>query len=296
VPVRRALLATCAELPGGDEDADALVAALARTGVSAQWCVWDDPAVDWSDGLVVLRSTWDYTARRPRFLDWVGTVPRVLNAPDVVVWNSDKTYLAELADAGVPVVHTQWARPGLPVTLPASGHWVVKPSVGAGSLGAGRFDLAADAAQRDAADHIAQLHAAGRTAMLQPYLDGVDQTGEAALIYLDGVFSHAVTKAAMLPAGAVNPLVSGYSRDAPLYVEERMSSRVASAAERRVGDQLVGYLRRRFGAPPLYTRVDLLPAGDGPVLLELELVEPSLFLGYADGAADRFAAAISSRC
>jgi hypothetical protein len=285
VPV---LLATCADLPDGDEDAALLLAALAAEGVPAQWAVWDDPAVDWTAGLTVLRSTWDYTHDRGRFLDWVRGLPRVENPAPLVEWSTDKAYLVELARAGVPAVPTALAHPGDP--LPdITTEVIVKPAVGAGSRGVGRFG--ADRAD-DAHRHAEQLHAAGRSVLVQPYLHEVDATGEAALVYVDGQFSHAITKGAMIPAATVHP-VHGDS----LFVEENIAARVASAAERAAGDAAVAYVRERFGADPLYARVDLLPGPDGPVLVELELVEPSLFLQYdPDGrAAGRLAAAIGRR-
>lgn len=282
------LLATCSAFPAGDDDADLLVGALAEAGVEARWAAWTDPSVDWSQGLVVLRSTWDYTHAHARFLDWVRAVPRLANPADVVAWNSDKTYLAELAAAGVPVVPTAIARPG--ADLPAAaGEVVVKPSVGAGSRGVGRFT---PDRFREAQEHAAELHAAGRTVLVQPYLAGVDHSGEAALVYFDGRFSHAITKGAMIPAGAAHA-VHG---DA-LFVEENIEPRDPSDAELAAGEAALAYVRERFGADQLYARVDLLPAPDGPVVVELELVEPSLFLQDApDGqAAARFAAAIRDR-
>lgn len=280
------VLATCADLPGGDEDGEALLAALGARGVDGRWQAWNAPAAEWQDGLVVIRSTWDYTADHAAFLDWAARVPRLANPAEVVAWNSDKTYLAELADAGVPIVATEWAVPGTDPRLPEQGEFVVKPSVGAGSRGAGRFaggEL--DAARR----HVAALHAAGRTVLVQPYLAGVDTAGETALIYVDGAFSHAVGKGAMLPAGVVHP-VQAHS----LYVEERIAARTPSHDELQVGALIVQYLRKRFGSELLYARVDLLPGPDGPLLVELELTEPSLFLGYHVDAADRFAAAIAA--
>ena len=124
------VLATCADYPHGDEDAALLTAALSAGGVPARWQVWDDPAASWSGALTVLRCTWDYTLRREEFLAWAGTVARLANPVDVVVWNSDKTYLGDLAEAGVPVVPTTSARPGEPVRTPDDGEFVVKPSVG----------------------------------------------------------------------------------------------------------------------------------------------------------------------
>jgi hypothetical protein len=237
--------------------------------------------------LVVLRSTWDYTLRSAEFVDWVRRLPRVANPAPVVEWNTDKRYLNDLAAAGVPTVTTAVASAGQP--LPHSeAEIVVKPSVGAGSRGVGRFtpDRAA-AAQR----HVADLHAAGRTVLVQPYLDAVDHAGEAALIYLDGRFSHAITKGAMIPAGTVHA-VDG---DA-LFIEENITPRTADERERAVGDAALAFVRDRFG-DQLYARIDLLPGPDGPVVGELELVEPSLFLQESpDGrAAHAFAAAIGAR-
>ncbi len=280
------LLATCADLPDGDEDADLLGAALRARGLRPLWAVWDDPSVDWSAGLTVIRSTWDYTARRDDFLAWAGSIPRLVNPADVVRWNSDKTYLRDLAAAGIGIVPTEWIEPGRPVPLPVDGEYVLKPSVGAGSRGAGRFSAGQDAAARA---HTAALHDAGRVVLLQPYLDDVDHVGETALIYVEGRYSHAVTKGAMLPEGVTHP-VDGYE----LFVQERIRPTEASPAERGLGEQVMGYVRDRFG-DQLYTRVDLLPTPDGPVVIELELTEPSLFLDRADGAADRFADAIAAR-
>jgi hypothetical protein len=280
------VLATCADLPDGDEDASALLAALDRAGVSGRFGVWTDPAATWTDALVVLRSTWDYAPRRGEFLSWAWSVPRLVNPLPVVEWNTDKTYLADLEAAGVPVVPTVVVPPGANADLPASGEFVVKPSVGAGSRGAGRFSAERAEAARG---HVAALHASGHTALVQPYLHAVDDAGERALVYLDGTFSHAITKGAMLAPSAAHAIAG-----ADLYVEERISAAVASSDERAVADAAVAFAAARFGVP-LYARVDLLPSADGPVVVELELTEPSLFLTYGEGAADRFAAAIASR-
>jgi hypothetical protein len=280
------LLATCAAFPDGEEDAAETVAALAEAGIDARWQVWDDPAADWSLPTVI-RSTWDYTERREEFLRWVAGVPVLFNPPHVVRWNSDKRYLADLSGAGVPIVPTQIVPPGDGTTLPADVEYVVKPAVGAGSRGAGRFaagDLDGGAAQ------LALLHEAGRTALVQPYCSAVDGDGETSLLYFDGEFSHAVRKGAMLPAGTVHALHAPH-----LYVEERMSPREPREPELAVGAKVIAYLRERFGEDLLYTRVDLLPAETGPVLVELELTEPSLFFNLAPGSAGRFAAAVASR-
>ena len=280
------LLATCADLPRGDEDGEELVEAFAAQGVEARWAVWDDHSVDWNASAVVLRSTWDYTLRREEFLAWARSVPRLLNPAPVVEWNSDKLYLRELKDAGVPTVPTAWAFPNEAFELPRGVEYVVKPSVGAGSRGAGRFD---EGDAMVATAHVLGLHELGRTVMIQPYITDVDSVGETALIYLDGRFSHAISKAALLPAGTVHAV-----DQRALYVEETIHAREASEAEVATGNGIVDILTQRFG-PLLYARVDLLPGPDGPLLVELELAEPSLFLGYGPGSADLLAVATARR-
>jgi glutathione synthase/RimK-type ligase-like ATP-grasp enzyme len=284
------LLATCEELPAGDEDAQLLGDALAGCGVDGRWAVWNDPSVDWSAGLVVLRSTWDYTYDRAAFLGWIDALPRVLNGPEVVRWNTDKVYLADLVAAGVPTVDTAFAAPGeAPVFAAEPAEFVVKPSVGAGSRGAGRFTADRLA---DARTHVEALHAAGRTAMVQPYLEAVDTAGETSLIYVDGRFSHAISKGAMLPPGVAHP-VHGHE----LFVAERIEACAAQPAELAVGTAVMDVVRARFG-DQLYARVDLLPTEDGPLLVELELTEPSLFVQHGSGENDPaavFAAAIAAR-
>jgi glutathione synthase/RimK-type ligase-like ATP-grasp enzyme len=285
------LLATCAELPEGDEDGGLLATALAAQGITATWAAWDDAAVDWAGALVVLRSTWDYTPRRDAFLEWVSGLPRVANDAEVVRWNTDKVYLRDLAAAGVPVVDTTFAKPGEHVAVGnEAAEFVVKPSVGAGSRGVGRFTPDRSDAARA---HAAQLHAAGRTVMVQPYLAAVETAGETALIYVDGRFSHAIRKNAMLAERATHPVLGE-----ALYLAELIEARVPEPEELAVGAAVLDVVRERFGADKLYTRVDLLPGPDGPVLVELELTEPSLFLQHGSGADDPaavFAAAIAAR-
>jgi hypothetical protein len=286
----RVALATCRDVPELDEDDRPLLAELAALGVAAEPAVWDDPGLDWAGyHLVVLRSTWDYTLRRTEFLAWVAALPRVSSPAPVIAWNTSKTYLARLAAAGLPVVPTGFVAPGEAARLP-SGDYVLKPAVGAGSVDAGRYGPA-DAAAATA--HLARLAASGRTTMIQPYLSGVDEHGETALVYLGGRFSHAVGKAAVLDGPDPGPagLVDG------LYRAEQITARDASAAELAAGDAVLGALPGLVegGGELSYARVDLLPGPDGPLLLELELTEPSLFFRYAPGSLRRFAAVIAGR-
>jgi hypothetical protein len=278
--------ATCAELPGLDPDDQLLLEPLGRAGVAVAGAVWDDPAVDWAAfDLVVLRSTWDYAVRRDQFIAWAAAVPALANTADVVAWNTDKRYLRVLAAAGVPVVPTAWVAPGDGWTPPDSGEWVVKPAVSAGSRDTGRYDCADPALRSLALAHVTRLQAAGRLVMVQPYLGSVDTYGETALLFLGGEYSHAVRKGPMLRGP--DPGEVG------LYVPEEITAREPSAAERTVAQAALGAVPG--GADRLlYARVDLLVGASGePVVVELELTEPSLFLGTSAGATDRMVAAVS---
>jgi hypothetical protein len=290
----RIALATAAEFPDLDEDAAVLLPALAAAGLDAAAAVWTDDEVDWSSyDLVVVRSTWDYQERHPEFLDWarrVESVTTLANSADVLTWNTTKTYLRTLQEAGLPVVPTDWLDPGDVFVVPEVGEYVVKPAVSAGSRDTNRYR----AGDHDelAVAHAHGLMAAGRTVMVQPYLDQVDTYGETALFFFAGDFSHAVRKGPLLTP-AMEP-VSG------AYKEETIEARTPTEAERDAAEQVLDALAAVAPASReklVYSRVDLVPGPDGrPVLLELELAEPSMFLVH-DGtkgtaSAERFAAAI----
>jgi hypothetical protein len=290
----RVALVTCAELPELDPDDRRLLAPLRARGIEPVPAVWDDPAVGWAGfDLVVLRSCWDYPPRRAEFLAWAAGVARLANPAELVGWNTDKRYLAELAATGLPVVPTSWLAAGETWTPPASGEWVVKPAVGVGSKGSGRYRMADPEHRRLAAAHVRRLQRAGRLVMVQPYLPAVDSYGETAVLFLadpargEPVYSHAVRK---------GPMLAGPERDTPdLYLPERISRRAPSAAELALARQALALVP---GGPGrlLYARVDLLPGQDGsPLLVELELTEPSLFLGHRPGAARQLAEAIAAR-
>lgn len=279
------LLATCRHIPALDQDDRPLLRLLAARGVRAQPAVWNDPDVDWADAdLVVVRSTWDYHDDRETFLTWAGNLRCVANPADVLRWNTDKTYLRELAHAGLPVVETHWVGPGEPYEPPSHEH-VVKPSVSVGSKDTARY---AGTDRAASLSHVQNLQARGKTAMVQPYVASIDARGETGLVFVDGSYSHAFRKGALLRVGA--GLVEG------LYAAENIEPGEASGPERELGEAVIDALpvnRRDL----LYARVDLIEEADGsPAVLEVELTEPSLYLATADGATERFADAIAQRC
>jgi hypothetical protein len=270
---RQVALAGCRDI--ADPDEPLLIQALARAGVRAVGMPWDS-AVDWpSYDLVVVRSTWDYVGRREEFLAWAAAVPRLANAASVLRWNTDKRYLAGFAAAGVPVVPTTYVTREF---APPSGEYVVKPTVSAAAMDTARYGPDDRAAARA---HVDRLLAAGREVMLQPYVASVETAQETSLLYLGGAFSHGARKGRVLDGlGALSP------------TEWELGPRQPSAAEHEVARQVLA----QVSEPLLYARVDLLAGPAGPVLLELELTEPFLFLAMSEPAADRFAAAIAAWC
>lgn len=232
----------------------------------------------------MLRSAWNYHERPGDFRAWARSVPRLVNPVAAVEWNTDKRYLRELTAAGVPVVPTAWIDPGDTWTPPAEGQVVVKPAVSAGGIDSGRYGPD----ERDLAlAHVRRLTDAGRLVMVQPYLTAVDTAGETALMYIGGTFSHAIRKGALLTGPDTG--VDG------LYREEEITPRDPSAAERDTAERVLDAIP--FARTDLlYARVDLIPDASGvPLLLELELTEPSLFLAQAPAAPARFAAAITAQ-
>lgn len=284
---RRVALVSCAEALEIDYDMNLVLAAAKAAGIDASVVSWDDPVVDWSSfDMVAIRSTWDYHRRIDEFLGWARStadVTRLMNPLAIIEWNTDKRYLDDLRTAGFGVVPTIFVAPGRDASddvrrLLERGDVVVKPNISAGSNDTerhGTFD--------DAMRHIVELHAGARTVMVQPYMSRVDVDDETGLVYMNGEYSHAFAKGPML---ASTKIMAG-----GLYAEERIEPRIASEAQRRLGDEVVAWVSERFGRP-LYARVDMLPTADGPVIIELEMTEPSLYVALADGAADRFAAAL----
>ena len=281
----RCTFVTYAGLPRLDPDDLLAARALERLGVEVRAAVWDDPSVDWElAGTCVLRSTWDYPQRPQAFVAWLGLVEArtvLWNPPAVVRWNLHKFYLRDLAASGVPVVPTAWlpagTAPGLAELVGARG-WpeaVVKPAYGAGTVGVHLFALTPDGLA--AAERHANLLLARGDVLVQRYLPSVEDYRERALVFIGGAYSHAVSKApfqALLPAGEAGEL------PAEATPAELAVARLALAAA---------------PGPHLYARVDLVRDEAGaPLLLELELVEPSLFLGMSPQAPGRLAGVLAA--
>lgn len=259
---------------------------LAGQGVSCEVRLWRDDAVPWQDfDLVLAIYTWGYPEALTEFLAWasrVSALSRLVNPYQLLEWNSDKVYLADLATDGVPTVPTLFVGAGEDWEPPAL-DFVVKPSVSAGGRGAARY---VDSELSIARAHVTRLIEAGKTVMIQPYQSAVDAKGETALLHFCGSFSHAVSKQALLQPD-IGELPSLWERQVIAPTEPRTD-------QLEVARQALSSAARR-AAPAVYGRVDLVDDDRGnPQVLELEVFEPALFLSYDDAAAGRFAAALTS--
>ena len=275
-------LVTWEDLPDGAADDRPLYEALARRGRNVRFLSWNDESVDWTRvGVAVLRSTWNYHKQPEAFLAWLDAADfqtRVVNSVAVARWNLDKRYLNQLDAKGLVVVPTEFVELTDNRTLREicdDRRWtdvVVKPAISCAAHDTARFS---DRAIDDAGDaHLAAI-LENRVAMIQPYLNAVEYERERSLMFVAGDYSHAVLRTAFNPGGQ--------------HSEDPYD---ASDAEIKFARQVTATAEAILGEPFAYARVDLIPSDQGPMLMELELVEPSLFLIHRAQAAEDLAAAL----
>lgn len=294
-------LVTCDQFPNLDPDEVDLPDALRDRGVEPRIAIWDDPSVDWSDaGVVVVRSVRDYALKRQQWLDWVGTVPRILNSPDILRWNTDKHYLKDLAERGLPVIPTTWLEPGMGLSkhqvhtrFPASGDFVVKRAIASGGRGTGRYTSTDARSRSQAINHAVRELDKGRTVMVQRYLESIERQGEISLIYLNGLPEYTVEK---------DPMLHPRYRADETITEEVARAREGTEEEWRWGEKirkaLHGFIRDRQGRDELllFLRVDVVPDGQGGFYtMEVSLIDGKLYLQDVPGATELFADAIAVR-
>lgn len=251
--------------------------------------VWNQEDVDWRRfDLVVINSTWDSVDRPQEYLAWVRRTARsttVMNPSPAIEWNIDKVYLRALESRGVAIVPTQWVVDEA-AWEPPPYEFVVKPSISAGGRETARYQP--DQAPAAVA-HLRRLLGRGQTVMVLPYLSTVDTEGEAKLIFIDGEFSHAVRVGPLLAAGA------GVI-ERPWERPVAMEAIAPTAAQLGAAHDVLAAVRAEVDQPLLYARVDLVSAPTGePLLGEVEVVDPSLFLRLVPPSAGRYAAAITDR-
>lgn len=299
MPDNKVILVMSTETPkglSGDED---LCDALRDHDIEPLLRNWDDPSVDWSEGrFAVLRSVPNYATHRKEFLEWAYSVPKLLNTPDIVEWNTDKRYLLGLEKLGMPIIPTTWLEPSQHLSkqqvhsrFPAFGDFVVKPTISSGGRGVGRYTSTSSSSRREAIEHAMNLLASGSGVMIQRYMEQVETHGEVSIVYYNGVISHTVQKDAMLHAASDEP-----------EPEEIIKARYSTQEEWGWGEQVRRYIHDyiKLNSPHdkqvLYDRIDLVADGKGSYyVMEVSLVEGNLYLDSAREAVDHFADAIIQR-
>lgn len=251
---------------------DILVDAFMALGESAEIVQWDDSDAQWGRfRALVIRTTWDYHYRLAEFLAWLKAVEDlvpVFNPPDLVRWNSDKRYLAELSEMGVPVVETLLLNSPDELKECQDRGWpsmVIKPSVAAGAYDTLVHELSGDDAWVGPEQHVQRIVEGGRVALAQPYIDGIVVEGETSLVFLDGEIRYAVRK---VPAAGDFRVQSEFG--GKYDVVEPRADQLAAARQ----------CLASLPAEPIFARIDLVDAPT-PKLMELEIIEPELFFPWA---------------
>lgn len=274
----RIAFVTCERPIERDIDLDFLVPAMKRRDAVVETPGWSDSRVDWGGfDMAMLSSTWDYFERQDEFREWLreaAAATRLINPLEIVEWNLDKRYLLELEAAAVPTIPTVWIEPGgeeeAAAEIAELG-WetvVIKPVI----------DLGARNLVRVGAEHVGQMLAAFDVAtMAQPYLPSVAAEGELSLVYVAGELTHSLRKVPARGDFRVQPQYGGTHE----YEEFGTVVRELAAGALAVVPSV-----------PLYARVDVVGTDDGPAIIELELIEPALYLDAAPEAAETIADAL----
>jgi glutathione synthase/RimK-type ligase-like ATP-grasp enzyme len=284
---RRIALATYEHAPGLAPDDRLLIPALESCGLVPVPTVWSDANAPWdSFDAVVIRSCWDYHLRAAEFAAWLARLESarvpVFNSPAIVRWNADKRYLLDLVRHGVATIPTMIVEQGGPdeiARVAAAEAWtriVVKPAVSASGYETYAMSLPFD---DGAVASLRRATAVGHV-LVQPFAEEVPRDGEYSFTFIDGAFSHATIKRAT--AGEFRVQTEHGGRVDRIKASESLTSQAARAL-------------RVLPEVPLYARVDGIARADAFLLMELELIEPNLFLEYQDGSADRMARAIAAR-
>lgn len=262
--------------------------ALAQRGWRASELAWDQPGIEWSRfAAVVIRSTWDYQRRCAEFLQTLETIEQsgtlLLNSLAITRWNIDKHYLRELEERGVVIVPTAWVSSvsSRQELVPLFENFqtmelVIKPTIGANADDTFRLRLDSEANWKE----VERIYR-HKPAMIQPFVASIVADGEYSLFYFDGDFSHAVRKS---PKAGDFRVQEEHGGQIKAYQPDEDMLRAASRAMAALPE------------PVLYGRVDLVRLADGRWgVIEIELIEPSLYFPYAPESTEKFAEAVDRR-
>lgn len=264
--------------PDGIGDDVPFIRALSDRRITTQSIAWDAPA-DWSGiDAAVVRTPWNYFHDLPGFLRFIDSAPvPVWNPPAVIAWNADKRYLT-MFGPDVPVPYWMLVEKHVNLDLAFGWHWrygeaVIKPTVSGGGHDTWRVPAEGPFPALTAREYL-----------VQQFLPEIESEGELSLVYIDGVFAHAVRKR---------------PRGGSFLVQEEHGGRTTpetpDADALQAGDRVVADVTARFGEAPLYARVDLVRHEGRDLLMELELIEPELYFRFGAESAERLAEAVVGR-
>jgi hypothetical protein len=274
-------LVTCDAQPVLTRSDRALKEELENLGASVRVAIWTDSEVDWSaSNLTVIRSTWDGCTRFREFERWLRRIEaetRICNPMEKILWNFEKHYLVDLQKGGIEIIPTVYFHAGSHVSLhPTDVDWpdvVAKPAIGGSSIGVRRFSMPDELSLLE--DHLHGILT--RTgALMQRFEETVTTLAERSLVFIGGEYSHAVRRI---------PFNTGDTPESTQFDHEAEQPEIAFATRvLEVSDS------KRLP----FSRVDILPSPTGLLLMELELIEPALFLTRRAGAARKLAATLLS--
>jgi hypothetical protein len=294
--LQRLYLATCQgqlqqdQQPQSSDD-QVLIEVLRQRGIAAQAVAWNNPSIPWSGSNVIIRSTWDYFSQMPAFITWVsrfdenGEQSSLWNPPQVIRWNVHKTYLPELARRGIPIIPTILLRQGSQAhlaTIMQQHHWqqaVIKPACGVNAFG---FYKATRQLIVEGQEHL-NVFLKNQDVLVQPFVEAISQQGEHSLIWIAGQWSHyAIAKRTITRSTNATP------------GDEKIL--LASKDEQSLAEQTLQCTLQALGIAQqelLFARADLVRDDQGHLrLLELEMIEPILYLKQLPHLAEQLADAI----
>jgi hypothetical protein len=277
---------TCADIPNLTDDDRLAIPQLNTLGIQVHPAIWNDPQVEWAAyDAVILRSTWDYHLQPQAFFAWLDELDsvgaKVWNATKTLRWNADKNYLSQLQDRGIPVIPSVWLPQGAGTELQgiiSQQGWsqaVIKPVI---SATAHETHLVAANQVISALPEFANLISRSGV-IVQQFAPEIQETGEWSLVFFNKTYSHSMLKQPKRGDFRVQSEWGGAE-----LVAEAPASLIPQA--QKVVDAISDHI--------LYARVDGIDRNGQLLLMELELIEPHLFLGFAPGAPQRFAQAIAS--
>jgi len=259
-----------------DRDLLKITEELDKRSVAWEVVHWHNKSVDWGKfAIAKVQSPWDYVDAIHAFREWLpraAAATTLCNSLEIIQWNIDKRYLRDVQAAGIEIIPTSFIdneEDILNCTL-LDTDIIVKPAISAGSNDTGRYRCR----KEEAFDQCRRILSGGRTVLVQPYITDIDSLGETGLVYIAGKYSHAIYKQANF--GDVQQVHNG------LYVEGVVRGRTATEAERDCGDKTMAFITSKFRAAPLYARVDMVSSAAGPLIMEVELLEPNLFMQFAE--------------